>query len=899
LTLTAVLPTLPLQNAIWQHRQLSVGSQLYISQRTLRARTPIEPAALVAAWRRLVLAHDALRSRLIEIEGRVVQVVVDDVIEEVCEVLDARDLSEARRRAIFADLRARHLDRLAAEEAPPVAVGLVNSGDTSHVVLTWKHEILDGTGVRRIVRDLQASYRAEGLATTTLAAPMELLLARPPVDLGVGVLGRPPRQLANFASASTAGSVIQSQPVDWARVTARARTNHTTPTVLAVAAWLETLGAYTGSPAFLLTAEDFRPIEARDTPGMFTGVGAAWFPEAVVTASDGLALLHRHRRFVAGRRPVAVTELLRPAWEAGSLGLPDVLLTVHTSVDNVADPWQEIDASERTEFALNIDLIAGQSARMVVHADPARVDMPVVSTLLDDAVRRLQHPQSEVPRPKYTAATAAQHSVSEQAISLALAVCRGVIVGLNVDADTDVVTSGADSLTLMRLAVALTEAGLAVSVNDVFTARTPRGIAGVSSTSPAATVTSVDSSPVERSLLGRTQRHYLGFSPMHEQSIIIVARVLDAALFRLSLEHVANECGTLVERWRPAVSLRRETAASIQFTDVTVSRDDELMSRAHSILAADLDRSFAPGDLLFRSWLIRGPSHSAMAMAWHNAVLDGWSHATLIRFLQDTYEAAAAARTLPRRPGADISLFRAWCAEQRGEQASAYWHELLSDAAWPERSPEHGRQERRLSQVHEVCSARELASVTPAGITPWTVAVAVAAHSLRVATGIDAKEPIGVRVGLRPAELRGSLRMIGQATLEAPAVLRAVDAVGDLRAIDAQIRGAREHGHLGEMGIRSATRCPDECDLFQLLVVPEAELADDEWAVRGGSATAWREVEVWRREVSPAIHTVYVHAQADAVSFRVSSVADQAHSEAVARIVVAEARRQLSRRITR
>src|SRR5207302_373402 len=105
--------------------------KLYISQRTMRSPTRLEPERLERGWQELLRAHDALRSRLLEVKGRVVQVVIDGPTNDTCEILDTAALSAPRRSAVLADLRERHAERLMAAESAPVAVGIVNTGDDS------------------------------------------------------------------------------------------------------------------------------------------------------------------------------------------------------------------------------------------------------------------------------------------------------------------------------------------------------------------------------------------------------------------------------------------------------------------------------------------------------------------------------------------------------------------------------------------------------------------------------------------------------------------------------------------------------------------------------------------------------------------------------------------------
>ena len=880
MTVTAVLPALPLQEAIWQHRQLSdPGAALYVSQRVLRVTPRLDFSTVEQAWTGLHRAHEALRSRLLETRGRLVQVVTDEPLDLLLEILDVEALTTARRRALLDDLRGRHTNRLAAGPTPAVGLGMLQGAAESTVVLTWKHELLDGTGITRLLTDLKNAQEGVAVSGTSLVEAMRLLLDARPIELKNDALGRPPPQLSSFMARAPTPGLVRRLPLDWASLVGHARARRNTPASFAVAAWLGALTEVTKRSAFVLTVEDTRPESARGVPGMFAGVGAAWWPQGVTSLQEARSLLLRHRSTSVGRRPVSVSELLRPAWDAGSVGIPDVLLTVHPGEAStpVTHRWVDVDAIERTEFALNVDLVGGDKAELVVHLDPARVDESTVADLLNRTVQNLTVDDMRLAGPPPQRVAPEQCSpIDDGRTAVAVAACRRIIVGRRVGPDTDLVATGIDSFTMMRLAAELTEAGLPVPVNVIFAERTPRRVANAARQAGRAS-NEANTSPIERALLARTTRHHLGRAPMHEQSVIVVRRTLDPHYLLEALRHVGSQCEIPCLRWVDD-SLQDDGGGAIVFESELAARDEDVPLRARAILADDLERGFERGDVLFRTWLVQGPRNAALAMAWHNAVLDGWSHATLIRFLRDSYEAVRIGRVLPPTPGAHIAAFRSWCAQQA--DSSRWWRDALESAVWAGRPTQRLGCERDVSIPRVICDTADLAALVGPATTPIVSAITLAAHALADATGADSRSPVGVRIGLRPAEVVGSLRMIGQATLEAPILFSPANGPRDAVATSSRIADAREHGHVGEISIRLATSCPDDQDLFDLLVVPETELADDEWAIRAGDVHGWPEVTTWRREVSPSRHTVYVHLDEGVILFRISTVMPSAEAMA-------------------
>ena len=866
MSVQAVLPVLPLQEAIADIRSTAAyESGLYVSQRTLRA-SDVDPATVSARWHRMQIRHEALRSSLVTAGGRLVQVIRSTPTETVFEHLDARRTSSGRGAALLYDLRARHLARLE-RGGPAAALGLVSTADSSTIVLSWRHELLDGTAVSVLLTELQTGLE---VPDTSIAAVLRALRRQGPIELGTQHLGSPPEKLNAFDDDASRAIVTSNLSFAYEAVERTARGLGVTVPTVATAACASALAELTGGGGFVLTAEDCRPEGFQGAVGMFTGTAATWLSSTAFTFPEFARRVQRQRASVAGRSPVALTELVREAWSHGAGGFPDVLVTVHPRHPGVVPQsrWEPFDNIERTEFAVSVDVVLDGESRLVVHRDPSRVSSDEAAQLVRLIQANLAQHGSRIAT-RLSDRQPKVRSAQDSTVDLILGVCRHVLARPDLSADHDLVAAGVDSLAMMRIAVALRDVGLAVSVSTLFSRRSVREVAPYVRMATDAGQSSSSASALERSLLRRSSRLHFGPAPMHEQSVIVVGQRLDSELLQLAIQYVASEVDGLRAIWSSSSPDTLEFGSSITVTTVDASEDPMVVARA--LLSEDLQRGFSPGDHLCRIWLVSDGKRSAIVMAWHNAILDGWSHATLLRFIQSVYQSAEEGRTMPANPGASISEFRSWCERSLDERE--WWHDYLGGAV-PVPVPSMVPMDERVSSDPvRVCSVANLAAWVEGRTSVALGAVTLIAHAVGLALDLDQRYPVGVRIGLRPPSIRGVMRMIGQATVEAPIVVDPSAGTADFVPVSAAIAEARDRGSLGEIGIREAIGWTEEFDLYEVLIVPEVELEADEWALREGDAAAWPEVTTWRREVSPSRLTVYLHLSEDDLHVRVSASA--------------------------
>ncbi|HEY2579588.1 MAG TPA: amino acid adenylation domain-containing protein, partial [Streptosporangiaceae bacterium] len=259
-------------------------------------------------------------------------------------------------------------------------------------------------------------------------------------------------------------------------------------------------------------------------------------------------------------------------------------------------------------------------------------------------------------------------------------------------ADADFFAAGGDSLLAMRLVSALAaETGRQITVEDVFTGRTPAGIATRLAVAPPApqapaAASTPELSPGQRRLWFVEQ--LTPGTPVH--NIALAQRLrgpLDVPALAAAVRTVASRQEVL--RWRirdtggiPQVSVAPPSDPGLSIVDLSDFGETERLAPAESFLEAEAGRVFdltaAPP---WRATLIRlcADDH-ILALTVHHIVFDGWSQHVLYRDLAAAYQAAADGRNTaaPARPA-----FADYVAAQAARQATpdtAWWAEHLAGA---------------------------------------------------------------------------------------------------------------------------------------------------------------------------------------------------------------------------
>ncbi|MDT5041121.1 MAG: hypothetical protein QOE51_2106 [Actinoplanes sp.] len=155
------------QEQLWFIDQFAPGLSVYNIAGVIRLRGDLDAAALGRALDDLVARHEALRTRLVNVEGRPVQV-VDPASATALPFDDLSADDSAAREARLAELAAREAGQpfnLAA--GPLFRTRLVRLAAREHVlVICVHHTVFDGWSFGVFLRELSAGYRARTTAAS-------------------------------------------------------------------------------------------------------------------------------------------------------------------------------------------------------------------------------------------------------------------------------------------------------------------------------------------------------------------------------------------------------------------------------------------------------------------------------------------------------------------------------------------------------------------------------------------------------------------------------------------------------------------------------------------------------------------------------------------------------------
>jgi aryl carrier-like protein len=864
----AILPLLPSQRGIFVESQ--VMPLRYTGQQQIELIGLADTARLGASWLDVCQAHQGLRTSFRRFGKQLLQVIHAAPQPGALQMFDLTGVHADDRAltasAICEDECRRGVDL---NRGPVARLALLQmDADRVRLCLTHHHIAVDGRSLSVIYDDLARRYDEmlpEGaratlidvMRTLTSTAPSPRRHSIAPHSLSIfPETGMPPVTESVLASAS-AESLYSS-----------AADASVTPSALVLAAWLSTVHRIRGSAEVSCAiSRDVRPprlVGSDRVVGMLTETSIV---SASITPRADLAMVARQiqEELADGRPAPALSERLREMWRDGASGRPDTLMTIYSEA-GLPDPptgldWRLIATREATEFAIDVTVTLGTDIGITADFDIGRVSSPIASFMANHMRDLLRSPMAKlgntasVPAMRVTAIPGARaREAGNTRLDTLLSVARRVL-GRDVGETDNLISAGADSLVMIGLVAGLAEAGWQISVGGLMEARSLEEAARKLITADPAeqhgrSLTPLgppDPSLIESGWLNRTCDPSLGADPLHEQSVIGFAKVLDPDRFRDAVVTCLAHLPSLDRIWESAEphSLRYRNGHAPDVEIITVRGEEGCVRDAiKQARDEDIARPFRPdGSALARFRLIAGDGVSAVCLSFHHALLDGWSFATFIRCLQSAYEGEPLT-------GTDCGDYRKWCRER--PLMDTAWASLLGGAMPMAATFPACQRPAVISPPDLISSTLVQDAARRHGVSTAVMIQAAAAHTCCDVLDQPRDAPVGLRMSLRDGSPRASAQTVGQLSADIP-ILPADSTVGlQTQRVAKTIRSAYASGHIGETGFRSIVGCDPGELLVQNVITVENYYRFDENMVRLLNRTAWPEIFSWRREVSGA-----------------------------------------------
>ncbi len=338
--------------------------------------------------------------------------------------------------------------------------------------------------------------------------------------------------------------------------------------------------------------------------------------------------------------------------------------------------------------------------------------------------------------------------------------------------------------------------------------------------------------PLQQGMLFET-RMAPGSPLYHEQAVATLGGEVDAGALRAAWARVAERHPALRTSFvwdgleEPLQVVLRRAPVPLETLDWRSVAPGEREERLRLLLEEDTARGFdlsrAP---LQRVTLVRtGEGEHRMVWSHHHLVVDGWSTATVLDELLETYAGILAGA--PPREGSPRRFrdYVGWLRRQDVRAAEEHWREALAGFAEPSPPgilrPREGdpRQSVHAAVVPAETVAALQAVARATRVTPGTVYQAAWAILL-ARYGGSADVCFGVTVSGRPAELPGVEEMVGMFVNTLPSRVRLSPGEGVpalLARLQERQSEARQHEHVSLTDVQGWSELPRERPLFDTL----------------------------------------------------------------------------------
>ncbi|HWT40406.1 MAG TPA: condensation domain-containing protein [Dongiaceae bacterium] len=724
-----IVPATPIQRGLlYVERSYAKGS-LYHEQYVAKLTGPLDLDRLKTAWQKTVAAHTVLRT-IFDWDGQnePMQIVlrhysapfvmVEPRDENECTAFVGRDAQES----------------FQFDTTPPHRLTLMKLNDQTYwLVFTYHHLLLDGSSISALFNYLARQYNqpSEVREINDYGAYSRWMQNLRQQENSIDAW----RSYAQGATlpASLVQEDSNDQTRDYyqhmdreavSRLIAAARTHHLTLNSIFQVVWAYTLAlsreqslVCAGSPTMV------KPLDG----SMDSVVGLCINTLPYILSFDRerslVDIAKRHQQNWGGlieHSRIGLAEI-KKAIGYHHYGDPfDTILTYTDVRDRMLPELEEVDwrvlsHNEITQYSLSLDVVYDvHSLELKATYRDAYYDAPTISRLVrsfaDNITLFIEHPDT-IPhlRPHIDVEDViiAAKGDENEATTEKIAEIWADVFGVDIELDSNFFDLGGDSISSLRIVSKLLEAGITVSMRDVFDSPTPRRLARVvSSTAIDEPVTPmrlpihveekarqlygdnistvVRASSVQQGIIRRPSSKQ---NLYHDQSTFTYKGQLDPDLFEKAWNIAANKNDSMHLRYFSEddtlyVCALKNSIISMQYLDLrdTPRPSDTIRHAIEDDLATPFNLQHDP---LVRLRLYRtGDDTHVLFLSFHILVTDGWSFAFMMDDVFTAYEHLIEGRSfdLPGRRPTYVEYLQSLSVNDTisGRQ---HWYQYLRDAA--------------------------------------------------------------------------------------------------------------------------------------------------------------------------------------------------------------------------
>ncbi|SNS38444.1 non-ribosomal peptide synthetase [Rhodococcoides kyotonense] len=801
--LATVLPLSPLQAGLLAHAARFTERDVYTLTAVVDLDGDLDPVRLQTAFHAVVTRHPNLASGF-HFEG------VDDPVQTIPRVItvpwdvtDLRGLSRQAACSATSLLQTRAAARVFdVRRGPLLAARVVLLPENrTQLILNAHHLVTDGWSTPIVLRELVHHYNHGGSGLPPAADYADFLVWLTRLNR-TDLLGAWRARLAGLtqptivARGEDGGSAALSIDVDVPstmgdRLAALARENGLTVNSVVQGAWSAVLAALVGRDDVVFgTTVSGRPSDldrATEMVGLFSNTVPVRLRMDSRPLVEVLQQSQREQYELGDAQQLSLSEIESCADARGPLF--DTLV-VFENYPNVFGPQDDSDPETRitgignvsvTQYPLSLLAPPGDAFTLVVDHDPAVVSgsiagavaqaLPAVLAEMIDSLRRPASdfvPSSIDPLPPRSDRTADHATPDLRPVDArtaeTIAARLSDVLETQVGVDDDFFDRGGHSLAAMRAVSVLRRCGVAVTVAEIFAARTPTVLATLSRPIGDQVEPAV-SAPAEPVMSSAQRRLWIlerlgQGSRAHDVPVVLefsgpidVDAMAGAWRDVLSLFEILRTCYPGDSAGDPyPVVLAESDIPAMTTVDVVNGVD----ASVHALLTDPAATFDIERRIPARATIVRGDGRTVLVIVVHHIAIDGTSVGVIMDSLATAYRERSAGRTPSLTTGAPTFWEFADKAAGQSEKSERYWSTQLAglpaELELPTDRPRPRTGSHRSIGVSKPLQQSVIGAVRQAavqhGVSPLMIletAVALAWH--RFGAGVDI--PLGTTVSDR------------------------------------------------------------------------------------------------------------------------------------------------------